>query len=382
MTTAALVDWLVDCALPTWLDVGVDHRTGLFYEKLNLDGTADGSATLRTRTMFRQVYCFSHAPLLRLCPREPAIAVARRAAGALRDIAWAPDGRPGWAATYKADGTIVDRRRDLYDHAFVLLGLAWLHRATGDAEVGEWIDETIAAVDTMLAAPHGGYAEDDTGTLPRRQNPHMHLFEAFLALYETTGDARHLARAGELYALFRTRFFDETDGTLTEFFGRDWAPGAAFGSDRLEPGHMMEWVWLAHRYRRSTDRPLGDVPARLFEAAERTGLDPSSGFLVDEADPSGRVLAATRRLWPQTEYLKALLVEGEAQGRIDLIARADAFASHILNTYLTDIPRGCWRDRFDLSGAMVADHIPASILYHLVAPVAEIVRIRDGLTGV
>jgi mannose-6-phosphate isomerase len=237
-------------------------------------------------------------------------------------------------------------------------------------------------VDDILAAPFGGYAEDDTGALPRRQNPHMHLFEAFLALYETTGEARHLARAGELYALFRTRFFDETDGTLTEYFASDWARDAAFGSDRLEPGHMMEWVWLTHRYRRLADRPLGDVPARLFATAERTGLDPTSGFLVDEVDPSGRVLAETRRLWPQTEYLKALLLEGEANGRIDLIARADALSSHIQKTYLADIPRGCWRDRFDLSGAMVADHVPASILYHLLAPVAEIVRIRDGLTGV
>jgi mannose-6-phosphate isomerase len=259
----------------------------------------------------------------------------------------------------------------------VLLGLAWLRKATADETLSTWIDETIAVVDTVLAAPSGGHAESDQGEMPRRQNPHMHLFESFLALWETTGEARHLARAGELFELFRTRFLDEADGTLTEYFGPAWERDATWGSDRLEPGHMMEWVWLCRRYARASGRPVDDVTARLFAAAERTGMDAASGFLVDEVAPDGRILLATRRLWPQTEYLKALLLEGEALGDVRLFERADALSARILDTYLAEIPVGCWRDRFDLDGRMVADHIPASILYHLLAPVAEIVRIRE-----
>src|SRR3546814_17640066 len=77
----------------------------------------------------------------------------------------------------------------------------------------------------------------------------MHLFEACLVLYETGGDPRHLARAGEIFGLFRTRFFDEELGTLREFFGPAWEGGPAFGYERLDPGHMMEWVWLLSRKR-------------------------------------------------------------------------------------------------------------------------------------
>jgi mannose-6-phosphate isomerase len=376
MTVRALVDWMIRDALPVWSQSGADPATGLFREKLELDGRA-GGGSMRTRTLFRQVYVFAHAPLLGLADRDRSLALARRGAEALRAVAWAPDGRPGWVHRFEADGRVVDDRRDLYDHAFVLLGLAWLRAATGEARYDAWIDETIEVVDSVMAAPFGGHAESDRSELPRRQNPHMHLFESCLALHETTGEPRWLARAGELYALFRSRFLDETDGTLTEYFGEDWRRDAAFGSQRLEPGHMMEWVWLARRYALSSGRPVDDVAARLFAAAERTGLEAATGFLVDEVDASGRILAASRRLWPQTEYLKALLMQGEATGETALFARADALAGRILTTYLADIPRGCWRDRFDLDGRMIADHIPASILYHLLAPVAEIVRI-DG----
>src|SRR3546814_17805803 len=60
----------------------------------------------------------------------------------------------------------------------------------------------------------------------------MHLFEACLALYETGGDPRHLARAGEIFGLFRTRFFDEELGTLREFFGPAWEGGPARSEER------------------------------------------------------------------------------------------------------------------------------------------------------
>jgi mannose-6-phosphate isomerase len=140
---------------------------------------------------------------------------------------------------------------------------------------------------------------------------------------------------------------------------------------------MMEWVWLCRRYARASGRPVDDVTARLFDAAERTGRDAASGFLVDEVAADGRILLATRRIWPQTEYLKALLLEGEARGDARLFARADELAARLLATYFADCPVGCWRDRFDLDGRLVSDHIPASILYHVLAPVAEILRIRE-----
>lgn len=378
MTLRRYVDWVCRDALPFWAENAFDPGTGLFREKLHLDGTPDTSADIRIRTHMRQVYVFAHAAHLGLMPRDTALATATAALRTMRDRAWAPDGIPGWAHRLTYSGDLVDAHRDLYDHAFVLHALAWMAKATGDATYRVWIDETLAAIDTLMAAPAGGWAESDKHELPRRQNPHMHLFEANQALYETSGEARHLARAAELAGLFRTRFFDETLATLREFFGPEWQLGDSYGSGRFEPGHMVEWVWLLRRYERSTAQPVARHTAALFASAEQIGMD-RAGFLLDEVDISGRPLSNGRRLWPQTEYLKACMVEFETRGDRSLLDNGNAMAERVCHTYLQGAKPGLWIDRFDLEGKIAVDHVPASILYHLFAPVVEYLRLETQL---
>src|SRR3546814_14300515 len=77
----------------------------------------------------------------------------------------------------------------------------------------------------------------------------MHLLEAFLALYEASGEAHWLARAQSIHDLFRRHFLQQ--GQLVEFFDADWREVPQDGRDgarRLrEPGHFFEWAWLLHR---------------------------------------------------------------------------------------------------------------------------------------
>ena len=87
----------------------------------------------------------------------------------------------GCALLLKADGSVLDSTRDLYTQAFYLLALAWRFRLSSDAKWLEAADRQIAFLDTEMASPEGGYIESIPDRLPRRQNPHMHLFEAFLA---------------------------------------------------------------------------------------------------------------------------------------------------------------------------------------------------------
>ncbi|MBN9011423.1 MAG: AGE family epimerase/isomerase, partial [Rhizobiales bacterium] len=93
---------------------------------------------------------------------------------------------------------------------------------THDPRIERLIGATLATIDHTLAAPNGGWAESDRHELPRRQNPHMHLFEASLALYEITGEPAHLARASSIFDLFRQRFFDPRHRVIREYFGLDW----------------------------------------------------------------------------------------------------------------------------------------------------------------
>src|SRR2546430_13023820 len=52
--------------------------------------------------------------------------------------------------------------------------------------------------------------------LPRRQNPHMHLLEALLALHVATGEKNWLRRAGALVDLFKRRFADRSEEHTSE----------------------------------------------------------------------------------------------------------------------------------------------------------------------
>ncbi len=141
---------------------------------------------------------------------------------------------------------------------------------------------------------------------------------------------------------------------------------------------MMEWVWLLRRYERAAAQPVARHAALLFAAAERIGTTGDS-FLLDEVDPVGRPVSDGCRLWPQTEYLKACLVEFEAGGDRTYLAKADAMCGRIAATYFKGSPPGLWIDRFDLSGNVAVDHVPASILYHLLAPVVEYRRLGPRL---
>ena len=365
------VDWMAAKALPLWSTMGWNVGGACFFEALTFDGTPDRTVPLRIRTLARQIYVYSHAHVLGIGP--DGLDLAHAGLMSLRERAWAPDGRPGWVHSLSLDGGLANPLRDAYDHAFVLNALAWFHRATGERFALDWADETLHFMDTGLAAPVGGWSEDDAGTLPRRQNPHMHAFEALLALYEATGDAVYLGRASELFGLMRGRFYDEEQGLLWEFFDPLWNRLPGEEGDALEPGHMMEWVWLLRRYEKACGRPVAALCAPLLTNARRLGLDEASGFLWDVVGPAGVPADPTRRLWVQCEYAKALIVEYRAGGPAALADEAQGVLDRVLSSYLADGPAGGWTDKYNSGGRPASRNMPASSLYHLLSVVAELV---------
>lgn len=361
----------IDVVLPTWLHAAFDEDNGQFVEALELDGVAETTGVVRVRTAARQIYVYAHAHAVGVAPGG-GLEKAERAFEALHRLAWIDGENGGYAATINMrTNEIVDRRRDLYDHACVLLALAWLSKATGRQIYRRRLDEMMTAVDTTLAAPHGGWAEDEKGTLPRRQNPHMHFFEACLALWETGHGERHAARAGELLMLFLSRLYDNETGVLREFFGPAWELDPRFRSERLEPGHMAEWVWLLRRYEKFSGRNLAREQQQLLATALK-GRAGGSVFLVDEMDADGQPLSKSRRLWPQAELIKAFLAIAETQPQAGLRTQAEQLTDGLFETYLAETPRGTWRDAFDLDGNRISRTIPGSSLYHMWTAVAEL----------
>jgi len=357
-------EWGRTRALPFWAERGWDPRHGGFYETLDMSGEGVTGDIRRVRAQARQAYVFARAAHEGWLGRAD---LAEAGLDRLARIAWAPDGAPGWVHLVHDDGRVADGRRDFYDQTFLILASAWTWRATGADRFRQMAYATLDFIDTHMAAEHGGYREAiGAAQLPRRQNPHMHLFEALMSLYELTGDEALIARIDAIKALFDRHFYDADAAMLREFFGPDWQVHAERG-EFVEPGHWCEWTWLLAEYARLLDRPRDPAGPALYANAMARGRNPQTGLLYAAMTRNGDVSDPRSRTWMQTEWVRAAAVAGPGE---DVEAACRALNMHHLDPA---IPGG-WVDTLSGGGESLAAGMPASTLYHLVGSLAEVER--------
>jgi mannose/cellobiose epimerase-like protein (N-acyl-D-glucosamine 2-epimerase family) len=359
---------MTDHALPLWASEGWDASRGGFVERLDSSGKGDRLAQRRVRVQARQIYSFALAAQRGWYPRGRDIAL--NGLEYLLAKAKSPDGRPGFVHLLDHDGNLLDPLRDAYDHAFVLLALATVFELTADARVREEMDALVGFLDAALRSPHGGFIEGIPATLPRRQNPQMHLFEAMIAAFNATHDLTYQNRAGDLFGLFAASLYDPRRQVLGEYFEDDWSRIEPL---IVEPGHQAEWVWLLKGFERITGCPTGRYRAQLLSSAMRF-CDDATGCLIDEGDAEGNIRKSTRRLWPQTEIAKAWIAQTEA-GEPGAADQALAALNRLHQHYLSHPVPGGWYDQFDAENRSLLDTIPASSFYHIICAVAEAERV-------
>jgi mannose/cellobiose epimerase-like protein (N-acyl-D-glucosamine 2-epimerase family) len=359
---------MVEQSLPLWSGEGWDRTTGGFVERLDREGRADIAAPRRVRVQARQIYCFAKAAQLGWYPDGREIAL--KGLEYLLATAESPDGQPGFVHLLAPDGSVLNPLRDSYDHAFVLLALASVYALDRDAQVRAEIDSLLGFLDSKLRSPHGGVLEGLPASMPRRQNPHMHLFEAMIAAFDATHDAAFQNRAGEIFALFLSNFYDKQKHVLGEYFENDWSKIEPVS---VEPGHQAEWVWLLLGFERITGCPTGKYRNELLTSALRY-RDDLSGCLVDEGNAAGDIKRHTRRLWPQTEIAKAWIAQAEG-GETGAADEARAALVRLEQNYLRHPVAGGWYDQFDRGGRSLVDTIPASSFYHILCAVTEADRV-------
>jgi mannose/cellobiose epimerase-like protein (N-acyl-D-glucosamine 2-epimerase family) len=350
--------WLLEAAIPLWLHHGVDRVAGAFHEDLAHEGYGSTAEFRRLRVAARQTYVFARAHQAGVSGTDEAVALG---VAFLRERTAVGEG--GCAARFDLVGSVIDPSLELYDQAFVLLAFATADAVLPAAGLRDDALRLLAFIEARFAHRAGGFVESLPPRLPRRQNPHMHLLEATVAAYAAFGDAAFLRVATSVVELLRTRFLDPATGALGEYFTKDLRP---YGTAVIEPGHHCEWVWLLEQYRLAAGSAGEDVTsasAALMGFVDRFGHHPVTGDVVDELGADGAVTAATARLWPQTECLKAERARADSSA-----ARRDAAAAR-LGSWLR--PDGLWTERRDAQGLAVAGPSPASSLYHLTCAILD-----------
>lgn len=380
-----LVAWLRDAALPVWAVAGFDPQTGRFAEKLDLATATDTGAVSRPRVPPRQIYAFLVGGELGW--RGPAGEIARKGfAGFLRDFE-APDGTIRLRAAPEMDGAEGDGEGsfDLYDQSFALL--AYAHLAAALPELRDEMEQRAGWLAAELceryAHAEAGFEEDVPRRLPLRANPHMHLFEAARAWEAVSDNPAWAEMADEIAELALSRFISPVTGALREFFDGDWQPMPGAEGRVVEPGHQFEWAWLLTGWARARERADGLAAARaLYVIGRDHGICPRRQVVFFSLTSDFQPLETHARLWSQTEWLKAALIQAEesAPGPERAACLADALrAIAALERFLAVETDGLWFDRILPDGEIVAEPAPASSLYHIVGAIAELDRVVQAL---
>jgi len=364
--------WLNDEAIPFWGRAGLDKTYGGFIESMDLSGAPSGAGFKRTRVTARQIYVFCQSGFLGI---PSAFEIAEHGVQFLLRH-HKSETKGAWYRSVTADGKPLDQTDDLYDLAFVLFALAWWHRVSGDHRIVEMAKDTLDHIHDALKHPSGaGFIHAADGHSHFQQNPHMHLLEALVELFESTRDERFLDEATCIYQLFKAHFL--VDGSLREYFGPAWSQASGIDGRKVEPGHMSEWAWLLARYGRVAQIDVSGIVIELMKFVRQSKQLNAKGLLMDIVLDDGQPFKTDTRLWPQTEMLKGLIALSELTGE-NVNEELEECMDAIFENFIYPAPQGCWIDHRSSDGKVIVDKIPASSLYHIMLGFCEYRRAALG----
>lgn len=340
--------------LPLWMGPGFNQTLNLPYESLDA-ATGQPLAPTRYRAMAcaRQLYVFAQAP------GEQAGLHADRLFDSLCRVFRNELG--GWLYSVDADAQPLDDTQDLYTHAFIVLACAAYFPRSRNAQARKLMLSTAATIESRFKTNDGLYHAALSADLlhPLKapaQNPMMHLTEAYLAAAQVAEPALFSQRLRSLAQGVSQFFVHGPTQCISEAL-----QGSA--GNRLEPGHQFEWLSLVHGAAEVFEGlELVESLPRAMRWSREHGVDVDGPGVVASLDESGVVIDATRRIWAQTEYLRALAVLG------DLPALESGLASFRAR-FLHD---GGWHECLDSQGAVVRADMPSTSPYHLATCLAAL----------
>ena len=330
---------LVNELLPFWTTRMVDSKYGGFITHFDREGndTGDDEKSLISQT--RCLYTIASAHRAGYGEGKYTV-MAKHGADFLIDKMWDRE-HGGFFWMMDRKGNVKIDRKIIYGQSFAIYSLSEYTLATGDQRGIEYAGKVFDLIQKYCAdTMYGGYWEmfhrDWTLCGPGSQggdrktlDVHMHLMEAYTALYECTGKDVHRRKLLEVIDILLYRIIHQKYKTGIPQFYKDWsvAPQIKFdiiwGWDRFTNegqksnvtdntcyGHNAEFAWLLiHALEILKIDPViyRDVFRTIFDHTVHNGIDYEFGGVFVEGPHAGGVSDREKEFWQQAEVLTALL---------------------------------------------------------------------------
>lgn len=310
------VNELHDNILSYWMNYGVEKNGQGFYGAVDLKNEAVPGAHKTSVLNARILWTFAAAASDH--PGKGYDAIAHRAYRVICEDFADPE-QGGFFMELSSANEVANDSKLTYAQAFVLYSLSKYYEFNPVAEVMDQIREFFHFLDQKSKDPdHAGYLESFTRTWdlyeenrmadnnePKSMNAHLHILEAYAAVYRIWKDDVVRQRLADLLQLFLDRIIRE-DGHLGIFFTEDFQETEA-SKAICSFGHDIEASWLIWE----AAEILGDVTIlakikprilKMADAVLREGVDKDGGLFL-ESTRFGSHLRTNKHWWLQAENL-------------------------------------------------------------------------------
>jgi mannobiose 2-epimerase len=330
---------LINELLPFWITRMKDDINGGFITHFDREGKDSGEDEKSLIAQTRCLYTLSSAHRAGYGNGQYA-AMAEHGADFLINKMWDKElGGFYWMMDRK--GNVKIDQKIVYGQSFAIYSLSEYTLATGDPRGIEYAGKVFDLIQKYCVdSMYGGYWEmfhrdwtlcgpGSRGGDRKTLDVHMHLMEAFTALYECTGKEVHRRKLLEVIDLLINRIIHPVYKTGIPQFFKDWtvAPQIKFdivwGWDRFSEegqkgnatdntcyGHNAEFAWLlihALEIMKMNSDNYADLFRIIFDHTVNNGIDFEYGGVFVEGPHSGGVYDREKEFWQQAEVLIGLL---------------------------------------------------------------------------
>jgi cellobiose epimerase len=345
---------LIHDILPFWLKHAVKPGKDGFYGAAGLQGEPV-EANLSCVLTARILWTYSEAAMhYRENPDYPGM--AHLAFRVLQEKFLDPV-YGGYFMEIAPDGSVASDIKHTYAQAFVIYALSKYMEFVQDEKVLGIIRGFYHLLESHAKDPaHPGYFEAFTrdwkpygenrmadNNEPRSMNTHLHVMEAYAALFRVWSPEEVRVRLTELLDLFLNKII-RPSGHLGIFFDVNFNEAEA-SAGTCSFGHDIEASWLlveAAEILGNNDilQRMKPVCLRMADAVAREGVDQDGGLFL-ESTRHGSHLRTNKHWWPQAENLVGFMNAFEMSGDQkywDLVRKSWNF----IDTYLIDHQNGEW----------------------------------------